>query len=45
MLHPRQQLDDAGILTEEFHEALEAEGDDIRTELIQVAAVAVAAIE
>jgi len=43
--HPRQELDYAGILTEEFHEALEAEDDDIRTELIQVAAVAVAAIE
>lgn len=40
------RLDYAGILTEEYHEALAA--DDIakvREELVQVAAVAVAAIE
>lgn len=40
------RLDYAGILTEEYHEALEARTiEEQRAELIQVAAVAVAAIE
>ena len=40
------RLDYAGILTEEFLEALEAGTlADVRAELVQVAAVAVAAIE
>lgn len=40
------ELDYAGILAEEFYEALEARSrDEVRAELLQVAAVAVAAIE
>lgn len=44
--NPDEPLDWAGILTEEFYEAIgEAEDDRLRKELVQVAAVAVAWIE